>query len=403
MRVFLNLLLFSILLLFGACETPNQRAISNIKTALKSKKYAEALRMVENARKDSLLASKPKLYYLGLESSKKMYAQENEKLYLRRGADTVALFRTLYNIYDYALLIDKVEQAQTGATPTASYRKVLSETLNASVSNLNAASLYFLRKQNWKEATRYATMALEAGNAPLFAVQKSNLSDSLLTQMAWRHLYSSYQAKQYKETLRYASKALTDTARRATTLEMIVNAQLQLQDKKAALLTLKRGVEEYPRHPFFYMTLAEYYFQQHQPDSVLVLTDRLLLADSTSLSVHEERARAYYQLQDYPACARAAEAMLRSNASHAQGYYYLGYSALQMAQAVEIPLSIHSPGYRSAFQKQRSYYKQAQKNLETYRRMAPQNNNVWAPLLYDIYLKLNLGKEFEEISSHLPS
>ena len=45
---------------------------------------------------------------------------------------------------------------------------------------------------------------------------------------------------------------------------------------------------------------------------------------------------------------------------------------------------------RSCYQKARSY-------MEHYRALAPDEKEKWAPLLYRIYLNLNMGRQFDEI------
>ena len=35
--------------------------------------------------------------------------------------------------------------------------------------------------------------------------------------------------------------------------------------------------------------------------------------------------------------------------------------------------------------------------MERYRQLAPDQKQKWAPVLYTIYLNLNMGKEFDEI------
>lgn len=391
-----------LLLLLGACTTPSQRAISSIKSALKSKKTAEAFRLVEAGRKDTLLMNNATLYHLGVESSRRMYDKENEKLYLRRNADTLALFRHLYHIYDYALLTDSVAQNEANSSPTANYRKVLAETMTMHFSNLNAASLYFLRKQNWEEAVRYAEMGVRVCNSSIWKQFVPQWNNTQSYSFAWRHLLASYQLKQYTQTLRYASQALSDTTHRATTLEILVRSHAALAHHEEEKAYLKRGVQEYPRIPFFFVCLAEHYFQQNQPDEVLAMTEQLLHTDSTNLLLREERARAYYLKADYQKCLQAAETILQRDTTYAQAYYYKGYAYLQLGKAIDMPLSLSAPGYKAAFQRQRDHYKNAQKALEIYRRLSPIHANIWAPLLYEIYLKLNLGKEFEEISRHLP-
>ena len=39
--------------------------------------------------------------------------------------------------------------------------------------------------------------------------------------------------------------------------------------------------------------------------------------------------------------------------------------------------------------------------LERYRKLCPSQREKWAPLLYRIYLELNMGPEFEEISTYM--
>ncbi len=39
--------------------------------------------------------------------------------------------------------------------------------------------------------------------------------------------------------------------------------------------------------------------------------------------------------------------------------------------------------------------------MEKYREMAPDDKERWAKSLYNIYLKLNMGRKFEEISGVL--
>ncbi len=46
---------------------------------------------------------------------------------------------------------------------------------------------------------------------------------------------------------------------------------------------------------------------------------------------------------------------------------------------------------------QQEYYLKAKPYMETYRALRPENKDKWATALYNIYLNLNLGQQFEEI------
>ena len=39
--------------------------------------------------------------------------------------------------------------------------------------------------------------------------------------------------------------------------------------------------------------------------------------------------------------------------------------------------------------------------METYRKLAPEAKQKWGPALYRIYLRLNMGKQFEEMDNLL--
>ena len=49
----------------------------------------------------------------------------------------------------------------------------------------------------------------------------------------------------------------------------------------------------------------------------------------------------------------------------------------------------------------RQLYQKALPYMGNYRALAPQEKDKWAAALYNIYLKLNMGKQFEEIDQML--
>ena len=51
----------------------------------------------------------------------------------------------------------------------------------------------------------------------------------------------------------------------------------------------------------------------------------------------------------------------------------------------------------AARKKIRCYYKNALRYMEDYRKLEPDNIQMWGLALYDIYLELNMGSKFEEM------
>ena len=73
----------------------------------------------------------------------------------------------------------------------------------------------------------------------------------------------------------------------------------------------------------------------------------------------------------------------------ADAYYNAGTACMNMALGMD-PRN-HKKQIKKMYQKALPY-------METYRQLAPQAKDKWAPALYRIYFNLNMGKQFDEIN-----
>lgn len=390
-----NALLPVLLCLLTACGGV-QNPFASIQLALKNKKAADAIGLVEKMRKDSVLSTQPRLYAYGVEASRRLYEQENEKIYLKRSPDTTAFFNRLYNIFDYALLTERAEQQQDSARHK--FRQEHALLLNNYYPNLIAASLYFFNQQKMSDAARFSKMAIEAQRSTLFAHQRANLSSNALAQHAQRYLFAQLHLKNYAECERYKDIAWTDTLRREQVLEALTIAADAQADSSRLLRYLRQGINAYPRNTFFFTHLSDYDFNRRRPDSVLFWVDRLLPEDTTNATLYLAQAIAYEYLGNDNLCIRAAHNLLRCDSTSIEAQYLLGRSYFRQAQRVELPTSINARSYSAAYRRRQQLYTLARPHLEAFRRLQPDKVSAWRPMLYEVYLKLNLGREFEEIS-----
>ena len=109
-------------------------------------------------------------------------------------------------------------------------------------------------------------------------------------------------------------------------------------------------------------------------------------------------AQAYDLLKQNDQTIKNGEQALACDSTLFRAHLYIGRAYYRKARAIQLPLSIRSAGYKEALQQQKEFYEKARPHLEIYRTKAPQDLQEWQPLLYEVYLKLNLGKEFESIS-----
>ena len=122
------------------------------------------------------------------------------------------------------------------------------------------------------------------------------------------------------------------------------------------------------------------------------------LFTSPNATLYLAQAIAYEHLGNDDLCIRAAHNLLRCDSTSIEAQYLLGRSYFRQAQRVELPTSINARSYSAAYRRRQQLYTLARPHLEAFRRLQPDKVSAWRPMLYEIYLKLNLGREFEEIS-----
>ena len=83
-----------------------------------------------------------------------------------------------------------------------------------------------------------------------------------------------------------------------------------------------------------------------------------------------------------------SERLIHQNDSLAEPFFNAGTAFTNMAETQE---ALNDKSLR------RTYYQKARTYMEYYRQLMPNEKRKWAPVLYRIYLNLNLGKQFDEM------
>mgnify|MGYP003086163241 FL=1 len=156
-------------LLCGACKGGTD-PLKEVKTALNNKRPSDAMKLIRKMERDTAYVPDVQYFELGALAAKKLNEAENEKLYLRRNPDTTSYFATQYDVFAYTLRADSLLRAQQADKKSANsgLPAAYAALLGRLYPNLATASRYFLGKDKWSEAARFAKMTLEAQKAPLF-------------------------------------------------------------------------------------------------------------------------------------------------------------------------------------------------------------------------------------------
>ena len=98
----------------------------------------------------------------------------------------------------------------------------------------------------------------------------------------------------------------------------------------------------------------------------------------------------------YAECIAISDTLIARNDTFPDVYLNAGVSYINLALALEND-SKNKKSRITAL----DYYRKALPYMEKYRVLAPDDKERWATSLYNIYLKLNMGRKFEEISDIL--
>lgn len=375
-----------------------QKELKSIRKLLKSNNPTEAMKLVCGLEGDSdVVKHTPKLYDLAKEAQMKLNDTENEKIYLKQQCDTTAFFRTTLGIFEYALKCDSAEVAAGGRFD---FRDGNREILRRYRPNLNAAGRWFFRKKQYEEARRFLKMYIDVTRMPIWSKGGSECGETC-PNAAFLLTNSSFCLEDYAKVPEYKDLALLDSARREQVWMFLALSAKETGDTTAFRHYLECGLQEYPRQPFFFSYLSDYYNSREKYPEALALADTMQKIVPDDLYILAGKGLALMNLKRYEECIATSKELLAKDSTIADAYFHIGACYCNLANEVKVPTNINSRTYRESKEKVRKYYEDARWYMETYRLLVPLEQKKWAPLLYRIYLNLNLGKQFDEMDAIL--
>lgn len=396
-----NLLL---LLLAFAAALPlcAQKELKPLRELVKTGKNADALKEAARLAADSTWSSQPQVYALQFQAYRQQYDQQNEKMYLQQQADTSLYFQAVRGMFLAAqshstALLHKKKSGKADLRG----RSTQAQQLRLLIPNLQAAAAHHYTHAQYAEAEEAARLLLTStADSTLWDGEKPPTLSPFQQQVASLIcLQGNYQMKRYAAMLPYSRLALRYQPARAEVMEELAVAHLALGDTATAFNTLRSAFKSYPTRQSIYDRLSLRYKEQHQYDSLLGIAQTLIAADTARIDGRQDEILALHHLQRPDSVIRAARALIALQPDNAIGHYYLGMAYITKAQAVPVPVKRSgTKNYRTLIKERRSWYSKARRPMEEYRKLRPVSVKSWAQPLYLIYLNLNLGKEFEEIS-----
>lgn len=394
-RSFKYSLLFLLLLLMPSGLSAQKKQLSQAKDYIKSGKNldkAESLVravLADSAEKDNL-----KAWQMLVETLRKQYEQGNEQMYLKQKYDTLSFFVTTRKLFVAAESADSVDaEPDRNGRIKPKYRERNSQYLKTIMPNIFYGGLFFVNKKEYRTAYQYFNHYLSLPKLPLFKSLKLPADNDMMISAAYWTMYCGFKLDSAKIILEHSELAERDTSQLAFVWQYEAEAYSLNRDMPKYLSKLRDGFNRYPKFPFFFPRLIEYYDDNNQLDSALALTEKAIAIDSASHFYRYAKSSVLLNMGRYDECIKVCKELIAEDDNLADAYYNAGLAYFNMA----VELDKDRKAARQKRQKMLMYYREALPFLEKYRSLAPDRKDNWLSPLYTIYLNLNMGKKFEEI------
>lgn len=372
-----------------------KKAMTQVKDYIKSgKNLDKAEKLMTDLLNDSSSRGNEKVWLLLFESQRKQYDQGNEKLYLKEKYDTTALFLVGKRMFDTLEGLDSLDRLpDVRGKVKLKYRDRSAELLNIYRPNLFNGGVFFMKKHDFSRAYDFFDTYINSAVKPMFARYQYAERDKRLPEAAYWASYCGYKLEKPQLTLRHTYQALKDSVHLPYILQYLAETYKLEKDTARYVQTLKDGFSKYPKFPFFFPRLIDYYSHIGAYDEAMKSCDEALQTDSVNTLFRYAKSSLLLTMGRYKQSFAISKALIAENDTLADAYLNAGLALFDQAVELDKKTQSGSKKYNQILE----LYRKAMPYLEKYRAMAPDQKDKWALPLYTIYLNLNMGKQFDEI------
>lgn len=331
---------------------------------------------------------------------KRINEKEMEKAYLRQPYDTIRAYNSVLNMYTYWLKADDLSEIpdEKGKIKNK-YRKNNAATMMMERPNLiNGGIQYFNENENAK-AFKFFSMYVDASSHPMFAKENLLKADTLLPQIAYYAALAAAKMEDYPNVLKYAPYAADDKEVGAYAMEFMSTAYKAEGDTIQWLNSLKDGIKKYPKYPFFFGHLIDYYSNNNKYDEAMAFADDMLAMEPNNTFFLYVKGYLYHNMKEYDNAIEYYKKTIDTDPTYAEAYSNIGLVYSQQAQefADNATADLNNPKYAEDQEMIRKLNEEAKPYYEKARELKPDQQDLWLQGLYRVYYNLNMGPEFEEI------
>lgn len=333
-----------------------------------------------------------------------LYLSENRKSYTQSPYDTIAMYDYLIKMYDYYIICDSLEQIpnEKGKISTAC-RDKNANLLHSNRNNLiNGGIFYFNSKKDYKKAYNMFDKYYQIAQVPMlksYTEQDPNYKE-YASQFAYFPTLAAFQMKDYKKVLKYVDMGIEDPENGETCLKIKCQSYENMKDTANWVKALQEGIIKFPTQDYYYMQLIMYYDATGKIDEMETFVEDMVKKDP-------DKAYNYYVIgylrqnqKLYSEAATQYEIAIQKDPELTEAYINLGlcymFDANEYLES-KSDITYRSAEYKKVLETEKEYYKKAMPIFEKVRQMVPDEIDKWGIHLFQIYYKLNMTKELNDI------
>ncbi|RGN45028.1 MULTISPECIES: tetratricopeptide repeat protein [unclassified Bacteroides] len=331
---------------------------------------------------------------------KRYTEKENEKAYLRQPFDTNGVYNSFYNMFEYFLKCDQLEQIPNEKGKIKfKYRKANAATMLMERPNLINGGINAFNKDDNQEALKFFGMYVDVAKAPMMEKEDLINKDTLISQIAYYAALAAAKAEDYDNVIKYAPMGVDDKEYGKYSMEFLATAYKAKGDTAQWIVTLKDGIQKYPDYSFFFGHLIDYYSNSEKFDEAMTFADNMIAKDPNNPFFLYVKGYLYQNMKDYDNAISFYKRTIEADPTYAEAYSNLGliYCQQGLDYTDKVTTDFNDPKYAEEQAKIKKFYEDARPYYEKARELKPDQRDLWLNGLYTIYYKLNLGAEFEAI------
>lgn len=380
----IRLYLSIIFSLFVSVSFAQKKEIQQARDNVKSGKNLEQVeKSMLKLLEDSANVYNPRIYRLLNASVQKQYVQLNEKMYLKQSVDSAAFFHTLNRAYNHAFRTDSIFPSE---------RKQYANFLYTYLPNLYAGGIFLFQKGKYSEAYKLLDTYLECKHHPIFESHRKEIHH--IKAASFRALCCGYRINDYAKTVKHRKQALLFKPGNMVAMKYLAETYQKSDSTYSKYIELlDSGFVKYPCEEYFLTRLLNHHLANQRLEEGLEIADKAILQCPDNVLYRYAKSNILLSMERFEECVVSVDSTLAISDTISDSYYLGGIANVYLAERLE------SVAAKSKVDKEKmlAYYSAALPYLEKYREREPERIDKWGSPLYNIYLNLNKGKEFEEI------